>query len=193
LKRICVFSGSNSGAMAAYAECAQVLGRMLAARGIGVVYGGGRVGLMGTMADAVLAGGGEVIGVIPEALMIKEVGHAGVTKMHVVKSMHERKALMAELSDGFIALPGGWGTLEELFEVLTWSQLGFHDKPCGMLNAGGYYDKLLAFLDHAVAESFVRREYAGMLAVSTSPHELVERMLAYRPPAVTKWIGPSET
>lgn len=193
MKSLCVFSGSNFGARDVYAESARALGRLLAARGIGVVYGGGRVGLMGAMADAALAAGGEVIGVIPEALMAKEVGHTGLTKMHVVKSMHERKALMAELSGGFIALPGGWGTFEEMFEVLTWSQLGLHKKPCGLLNAGGYYDKLIAFLDHAVDEAFVRPEYAGTLAVSDSPEELIGVMAAWRPPAVTKWITKAES
>lgn len=193
MKSLCVFSGSNFGARDAYAESARALGRTLAERGIRAIYGGGRVGLMGAMADAALAAGGEVIGVIPEALMAKEVGHTGLTKMHVVKSMHERKALMAELSGGFIALPGGWGTFEEMFEVLTWSQLGLHKKPCGLLNAGGYYDKLLEFLEHAIDEAFVRREYASILAVSASPGELIDRMAAWQPPTVTKWITKSES
>jgi len=193
VKRLCVFSGSSFGANAAYEEAAKALGRELAARGIGVVYGGGSVGLMGVMADAALLADGEVIGVIPEVLMGKEVDHKGLAKMHVVKSMHERQALMAELSDGFIALPGGWGTFEELFEVLTWSQLGLHRKPCGILNAGGYYDKLLAFLDHAVSEAFVRRENAQMYVVGVSPGELIDRMAEWDPPTVTKWITRSQT
>ncbi|QJR15363.1 TIGR00730 family Rossman fold protein [Usitatibacter palustris] len=193
MKRLCVFSGSSFGANAAYEEGAKALGRELAKRGIGVVYGGGSVGLMGVMADAALLADGEVIGVIPEVLMGKEVDHKGLAKMHVVKSMHERKALMAELSDGFIALPGGWGTFEELFEVLTWSQLGLHRKPCGILNAGGYYDKLLEFLDHAVSEAFVRRENAQMYVVGVSPGDLIDRMAEWDPPTVTKWITRSQT
>lgn len=193
MKRLCVFSGSSFGANPAYEAAARALGRTLAERGIGAVYGGGSVGLMGAMADAALEAGGEVIGVIPEVLMGKEVDHRGLAKMHIVKSMHERKALMAELSDGFIALPGGWGTFEELFEVLTWSQLGLHKKPIGILNAGGYYERLLAFLDHGFEEAFVKRANAALYVVGDAPAELVDRMAEWDPPAVTKWITRSES
>ena len=188
MDRVCVFAGSNVGREPGYRQGAADLGRALAARGVGLVYGGARVGLMGAMADAVLAAGGEVIGVIPSALVTKEVAHGALTELRVVASMHERKAMMAELADGFIALPGGWGTLEELFEVLTWAQLGLHAKPCGLLNLCGYFDPLLAFLEHAIAEGFVRYEYRAMLSVSESGEELLDGLAAYRPPAVEKWI-----
>jgi uncharacterized protein (TIGR00730 family) len=143
---------------------------------------------MGAMADAALAAGGNVIGIIPEALVAKEVAHLGLTEQHIVESMHDRKALMATLADGFIALPGGWGTLEEFFEVLTWAQLGLHGKPCGLLNVNGYFDGLLAFIDQTVKQGFVRAEYLQMIAVETSPAALIDRMAAYQPPVVTKWI-----
>lgn len=158
------------------------------ARGFGLVYGGAHVGLMGAVADATLAAGGEVIGVIPEALVTRELAHTGLTDLRVVSSMHERKALMADLSDGFIALPGGWGTFEELFEVLTWGQLGLHAKPCGLLNVEGYFDPLLVFLQHAFDEQFVRREYAGWLPVSESLGTLLDRFATFEPPQVRKWI-----
>ena len=148
---------------------------------------------MGAVADAVMAAGGRVTGVIPEALVSKELAHTGVTELHVVASMHERKALMAELSDAFVALPGGWGTWEELFEVLTWGQLGLHVKPCGLLNAGGYFDGLLAFMAHAMHEGFVRPEQNGMLLVADTPAALLDEMAAYRPPLVAKWLERSET
>jgi uncharacterized protein (TIGR00730 family) len=193
MKRMCVFAGSNSGTRPAYLEAARALGRTLADRGLGVVYGGARVGLMGALADAALAAGTEVIGVIPESLVTKEVAHGGLTKLHVVTSMHERKAMMASLSEGFVALPGGWGTLEELFEVLTWGQLGLHRKPCGMLNAAGYFDPLLAFLDHAVEEGFVRREQGAFIMAEASPLALLDRMAAWQPPAVAKWITPAQS
>lgn len=164
------------------------LGGALAARGIELVYGGGCVGLMGVLADAALAGGGRVIGVIPHTLMAREVGHRGLTDLHVVDSMHERKAMMAELSDGFIALPGGFGTLEEMFEILTWAQLGLHTHPCGVLNVEGYFDSLLAFLDHSVSEAFVREAHRSMLLVDDSPHRLLDRFAAYRAPTVEKWL-----
>ena len=188
MQRVCVFTGSNSGARAAYAEAARELGALLAGRGIGLVYGGARVGLMGLIADAVLAGGGEAIGVIPEALVAKEVAHSGLTELRVVGSMHQRKAVMSDLADAFIALPGGWGTLEELFEVLTWAQLGLHRKPCGLLNVEGYFDGLLAFLSHTVAEGFVRTEYLDALAVGASPEILLDRLAASVPPRVEKWL-----
>jgi uncharacterized protein (TIGR00730 family) len=186
--RVCVYAGSNPGTRVAYAEAAAELARLLASRGIGVVYGGGRVGLMGTVADTALAAGGEVIGVIPQDLVDREIGHAGLTELHVVGSMHERKALMAELSDAFIALPGGAGTLEELIEVYTWSQLGLHDKPMGVLNVLGYYDGLAALLDHAVEEGFVRPQHRAALHSAATPAELLDRFVGWRPATVGKWM-----
>ena len=164
----------------------------MARRGLGLVTGGGRVGLMGVVADAAMAAGGEVIRVIPEALAAKEVAHAGLTELRVVGSMHERKALMAALSDAFVALPGGYGTLEEFFEVLTWAQLGLHPKPCAVLNVAGYYDPLLALLDHAVAERFVKPIHRSLVLVEVEPERLLDRLRDYRPPAVEKWIEPTE-
>lgn len=193
MKRICVYCGSSPGRDAAYREAASALGRALADRGLGLVYGGASVGVMGAVADAVLAAGGEAIGVIPRALATKEVAHGSLTELHVVQSMHERKALMADLSDGFAALPGGWGTIEELFEMLTWAQLGFHEKPCGMLNVAGYYDDLARFLEHAMGEEFVREAYREMLIVEREPSALLDRFAAYRAPRVRKWLGPDET
>lgn len=193
MKRICVFCGSNFGLDAAYREAAQSLGRTLVRRQIGLVYGGGSVGLMGTIADAVLQTGGEVIGVIPKALATRELLHTGLTDLRVVESMHERKALMSELADGFIAMPGGLGTLEELLEILTWAQLGIHQKPCGVLNVLGYYDPLVAFLDHSVRHGFVRSEHAGIVQVHEDAEELLEQMRTYVPPQVEKWICEQET
>ncbi len=190
IRRICVFCGSSPGARSAYLKAAQRLGELLAERKIGMVFGGGCVGLMGAAADAALAKGGEVIGVIPDSLLRREIGHRGVTKLHVVKSMHERKALMADLSDAFIALPGGYGTLEEFAEVVTWSQLGIQVKPCGLLNVEGYWDGLLKFLDHAVDEQFVRPENSQLILVATSPESMLERLVEWTPPAhVEKWLG----
>jgi len=189
--RICVFAGSSTGARPEYLDAARELGSTLVSRGIGVVYGGAKVGLMGALADAALAGGGHVTGVIPSALVAKEIAHQGLSDLRIVSSMHERKATMAELSDGFIALPGGVGTLEELFEVITWGQLGLHRKPCGLLNVCRYYDPLLAFLDHSVAEGFVRQAHAAMLQASPSIDELLDRMAAYEPPTVPKWLDRS--
>ncbi len=193
MKRICVYCGSNPGASPAYAAAARSLGRELALRGLGLVYGGASVGVMGAVADAVLAEGGEVIGVIPHFFAVKEVAHPGLDELLVVDSMHERKARMAELSDGFVALPGGWGTLEEIFEVLTWAQLGLHEKPCGLLNVGGYFDDLDRFLERAVAEAFVRPEYRPMIMLDDAPGSLLDRFAAYRAPRVKKWIRPEET
>jgi uncharacterized protein (TIGR00730 family) len=190
---ICVFAGSSSGTRTAYAGAAEELGRAIAARGCRVVYGGGRVGLMGVLADAALAAGGEVIGVIPEALMRKEVGHEGLTELRVVQTMHQRKALMSELSDAVVALPGGLGTLEELFEILTWAQLGIHAKPCGMLNADGYYDDLLRFLAQTVAEGFVRREHRDMILAAPGAEELLDMMADYTPRYTAKWMDRDET
>ncbi|HSS97807.1 MAG TPA: TIGR00730 family Rossman fold protein [Terriglobales bacterium] len=190
LKRICVFCGSNTGARAAYVEAAENLGKLLAKRGIGLVYGGGKVGLMGKIADSVMASGGEVIGVIPQSLMRKEIAHAGLTDLRVVDSMHQRKALMAELSDGFIALPGGFGTFEEICEIVTWAQLGLHAKPCGILNVEGYYDHLLGLFDHAVAEKFLRPENRALVIASKSPTEMLNHLTNYKVPHVEKWITP---
>ena len=188
MRRVCVYAGSNPGSDPAYAEGARELASVLAERGIGLVYGGGRVGLMGVLADTVLAAGGEAIGVMPQALIDREIGHPGLTDLRVVDSMHERKAQMAELSDAFVAVPGGIGTLEELIEVYTWSQLGIHAKACGVLNVAGYYDHLAAFLDHAVTAGFLRPAHRAVLTVASEPEELLERLAAYVPPVVGKWI-----
>jgi uncharacterized protein (TIGR00730 family) len=193
MKRICVFAGSSPGSQEAYAAAARELGQALVRRQVALVYGGARVGLMGALADAVLAAGGHVTGVIPEALVAKEVAHAGLSDLRVVASMHERKAVMADLADGFIALPGGWGTLEEFFEVLTWGQLGLHRKPCGLLNVRGYFDGLLAFIDHSINERFVRRDNRSMVLVADAPDALLERFEHYVPPTVEKLIDRAST
>ena len=193
MKKVCVYCGSSPGKRPEYTEAARRLARELTKRDMGLVYGGASVGIMGEIADAVLSDGGEVIGVIPQALVDKEVSHSGLTELKVVNSMHERKAIMADLSDGFITLPGGLGTLEELFEVLTWSQLGFHKKPCGLLNVNGYYEKLRAFLDYAVEEQFVKTSHRDMLLVEDSPERLLALMEAYQPPLVEQWIGRDNT
>jgi uncharacterized protein (TIGR00730 family) len=191
--RVCVYAGSNPGTDPAYAEAARALGNELAARGIGLVYGGGKVGLMGVIADTVLAAGGEAIGVMPQGLVDREIGHPGLTELKVVGSMHERKALMAELAGAFVALPGGIGTLEELIEVYTWSQLGIHDKGCGVLNVRGYYDGLVAFLDHAVAAGFLRAQHRAVLTVAEDAAELLDALAAFEPPRVTKWLELDQT
>jgi uncharacterized protein (TIGR00730 family) len=191
--RVCVYAGSNRGSNPVYAEATTALGNELAARGIGIVYGGGKVGLMGVIADTVLAAGGEAIGVMPQALIDREIGHTGLTELKVVDSMHERKALMAELADAFIALPGGIGTLEELIEIYTWSQLGIHDKACGVLNVRGYYDGLATFLDHAVSEGFLRAQHRAVLSISADPAELLDALAAYEPPRVSKWLELDQT
>jgi uncharacterized protein (TIGR00730 family) len=193
MRRICVFAGSNNGGQAEYLAAAQELGRALVQRHVSLVYGGARVGLMGALADAVLAGRGHVTGVIPEALVAKEVAHEGLSDLRVVRSMHERKGVMADLADGFIALPGGWGTLEEFFEVLTWAQLGLHQKPCGLLNVRGFFDGLLSFIDHSIDERFVRRENRAMVIVSNTPSGLLQLFDGYVPPVVEKWIDPAAT
>ncbi|HUP23889.1 MAG TPA: TIGR00730 family Rossman fold protein [Thermoanaerobaculia bacterium] len=190
---ICVFCGSHPGRLPAYAESARRLGERMAARGFALVYGGGKVGLMGILADAVLAGGGKVVGVIPEALLRREVGHGGVTELLVVDSMHERKALMAERSDAFVALPGGLGTFEELFEVWTWGALGIHAKPCGLLDVAGYYEWLVASLDHAVEEGFVRRGHRDILLVESDIDRLLDRLEEYEAPRVEQWLEVAET
>jgi uncharacterized protein (TIGR00730 family) len=188
LKRICVFCGSSKGANSAYSEAARQLGLALVRRGIGLVYGGGNIGLMGVIADTVLKADGEAIGVIPEALEEREVAHTGLTKLHVVGSMHERKALMAELSDGFIALPGGFGPYEEFCEVITWSQLGIHAKPCGMLNVEGYYNTLIDLFDKGVEESFIRPEHRRIVLTDTEPEKLLNKMSEFRAPEMGKWL-----
>jgi len=193
MKRVCVYCGSSAGRLPRYRDAARALGHEIAARGLGLVYGGAGIGVMGAVADAVLSRGGEVIGVIPHNLATKEVAHAGLSELLVVASMHERKARMEELSDGFIALPGGWGTFEEIFEMLTWAQLGMHQKPCGLLNVAGYYDHLFTFLEHAVAENFVRSEHQPMIIMEQDPVSLLDRFRDYTAPLVRKWLGPDET
>ena len=188
LRRVCVFCGSSPGARPEYRAAAEELGRLLAARHLGLVYGGGNVGLMGVLADAALAAGGEVIGVIPRSLVDLEVAHTGLRDLRVVDSMHERKATMAELADAFVALPGGIGTLEEMFEVWTWAQLGLHAKPCALLDVAGSYAPLVAFLDHAVAARFLRPVHRAMLAVTADAQALLDHLIAYSPPVVPKWI-----
>ncbi|MDQ1830496.1 LOG family protein [Massilia scottii] len=178
MKSIAVYCGASYGALPLYAEAARAMGRTLVGQGIGLVYGGGKVGLMGVIADEVLRLGGEAVGVIPQALVERELAHGGLTKLFIVRDMHERKAMMAELSDGFIAMPGGMGTLEELFEMLTWSQLGIHRKPVGVLNAGGFYDLLAAFVAHQNREAFVRDEHARLMMVESEPEALLARLLA---------------
>jgi uncharacterized protein (TIGR00730 family) len=193
MKRICVYCGSNPGLLPDYCAAARSLGHELANRGLGLVYGGASIGVMGAVADGVLEAGGQAIGVIPHSLAIREVSHDGLDELIVVGSMHQRKAKMAELSDGFIALPGGWGTFEEIFEILTWAQLGMHEKPCGLLNAASYYDHLFAFLDHAVEQKFVKEEFQPMIMMENEPGKLLDRFEEYRAPRVKKWIGPEET
>ena len=193
VKRLCVFSGSSPGARPEYRQVAGDLGRALARRGLGLIYGGARVGLMGVLADAALEAGGEVVGVIPEALLKKEIAHPKLTELRVVPSMHERKRQMAELADGFIALPGGMGTLEEFTEVLTWAQLGMHRKPCGLMNVAGYYDRFIHFLDHAVAERFVAAAHRSMMVVASTPEELLEAFATFRAPVVDKWLDRDTT
>lgn len=193
IRRICIYCGSSSGEDPFYAQQAGHVGKTLAQHGVGIVYGGGRYGLMGTLADAALAAGGEVIGVIPGALVVKELAHQGLTEQRVVGSMHERKALMADLADAFIALPGGIGTLEELFEVWTWGQLGFHHKPCGLLNFRGYYRLLEQFLNHAREQGFLRSEHRRMLLTADSIEDLLPLLESYVPPVVEKWIRSEET
>lgn len=192
MQRICVFSGSSSGRIVDYRDAAVELGTLLAERNIGLVYGGAAVGLMGAVADATTSAGGNVIGVIPSALVDREVAHTGLSDLRVVGSMHERKALMADLSDAFVALPGGIGTFEEIFEVWTWTQLGTHAKPCAMLNVHGFYDRLLGFLDHVVDEAFLKPAHRGMLLSSSDPTVLLDLLAEYQVPMETKWIDRDE-
>jgi uncharacterized protein (TIGR00730 family) len=194
VERICVFCGASPGARPEYREATAELARLLVEEGIGVVYGGGGVGLMGALADAVLTEGGEIIGVIPRALVDREIAHRDVIDMRVVGSMHERKALMAELVDAFIALPGGLGTLEELFEVYTWAQLGLHRKPCALLDVEGYYEGIADFLTHAVTERFLREEHRELLIIERDAAALLDRIRDFQPDtAVPKWIDREET
>jgi uncharacterized protein (TIGR00730 family) len=190
--RVCVYLGSSPGADPAYAEAVRELARECVSRGLGIVYGGGDVGLMGTLADTALEAGGEVIGVIPDGLLAREVGHKGLSDLRIVGSMHERKALMADLADAFVAAPGGVGTLEELVEVFTWSQLGIHAKPVGLLDTGGYWAPLAAWMDHAVDQRFLREEHRATLLSDPDPAALLDRLAAWKPPAVRKWLDRPE-
>ena len=189
MKSLCVYCGSNTGRGEEYIAAAKGLGGVLAAQGIELVYGGAGKGLMGVLADAVLAAGGRVQGVIPKALLAREIAHPNLNELHVVNSMHERKFLMAELADAFVALPGGFGTLEEIVEMLTWAQLGIHRKPCGLLNAGGYFDHLLAFFRHAEGEGFLRPVHREMLAVEAEAESLLRRFRSYEAPRSGKWMS----
>jgi hypothetical protein len=188
MRRLCVYAGSNVGARPEYTAAAAALAERMAGRGIGLVYGGGKVGLMGVLADTILAAGGEAVGVMPRPLVKREIAHTGLTELEVVESMHERKARMAELADGFVAVPGGIGTLEELVEVLTWRQLGIHAKPCGVLDVEGFYAGLSGLLDHMVREGFLRAENRAGLVWASEPGALLERLEAWEPVAVTKWL-----
>ena len=192
MKRVCVFCGSRDGTRTQYAASARQMGEALARRSIGLVYGGGGIGLMGILADAALSAGGDVVGVIPEALMGREVAHGGLTDLRVVASMHERKALMAEISDAFVALPGGFGTLEEFCEALTWAQLGIHRKPCGFLNVEGFFDPLLSFFDHAVRERFVSPDHRSLVVVEEDPERLLDALSRWEPPALERLMGREE-
>ncbi len=188
MKRVCVYCGSSPGADPAYLETARTVGHVLAQHQIELVYGGGNVGLMGAVADAVLGDGGKVVGIIPDFLVRKEVAHRRLTEQRVVKSMHERKLLMAEMSDAFIALPGGLGTFEELFEILTWGQLGLHRKPCSLMNVNGYFDHLIQFIEKAVEQRFVTRKHFQMLHIATSIEDILEHFESYEAPVETKWL-----
>ncbi|WP_419785192.1 TIGR00730 family Rossman fold protein [Pseudodesulfovibrio sp.] len=192
MKRVCVYLGSNPGFNPAYGAAAKRLGEELIRRGLGLVYGGSNVGLMGLLANTCLEAGGEVIGVIPERLVEKEVAHTGLTESYVVKSMHQRKQKMADLSDGFITLPGGVGTLEEFFEALTWGQLGYHSKPCGLLDVNGYYACLADHMDRMVKEGFLLADHRSMVLTSSDPADLLDRFATYEPPHVEKWIEKME-
>lgn len=193
IRSLCVFCGSREGEDPAYQEEAQNLGRLLAKKDISLIYGGGKIGLMGLIADSVLMDGGEVIGVIPEALYDREVGHDGVTSLHIVQTMHQRKDKMAQLADGFIALPGGMGTLEELCEILTWAQLGIHHKPCGLLNVNGYFDFLLKFFDQMVDQGFLESQYLSLFVVDNTAEGLLEKLEAFTPLVVPQWLDSSKT
>lgn len=190
---LCVYCGSSAGRRSDYGQAADLLAQTLVSRNIRLIYGGASIGIMGRVADQVLQLGGEVVGVIPDALAHKEIIHPNLTQLHITQSMHERKMRMAELADGFIALPGGIGTLEELFEIWTWAQLGFHQKPCGLLNIAGYYDALLQFLDHVATEQFVKPQDRQMLIVETDPIALLNKYAHYQPPPVKAWLSKEQT
>ena len=192
MKRVCVFCGSSPGARPDYTLAAQAMGTALAGRDLALVYGGGQTGLMGVLADAVLAAGGQAVGVIPQALKAKEVAHNGLNELIVTGSMHERKEKMADLADAFIALPGGFGTYDEFCEIITWAQLGIHQKAVGLLNVSGFYDGLLAFFDHAVTEQFIRPQHHAMLQVSDDPAQLLDMLAAYQPAYTSKWVNRDE-
>ena len=193
MRTLCVFCASSAGTDPAFTAAARDFGALLAREGIALVYGGGHVGLMGVLADGCLSAGGRVVGVIPRALWEREVGHRGLSELHVVETMHERKALMASLADAFVALPGGLGTLEEIFEVWTWGQLGIHAKPCGFLDVNGFYAPLLAFLDRAVECGLIRPQHRAMALVDDDPQMLLRRLARYEPPRVEKWVRADET
>ena len=193
MKRLCVYCGSSSGANPDYALAARQLARAMVNKKIDLVYGGASVGIMGEIADTVLEEGGKVIGIIPKGLFVKEVAHTGITELREVNSMHERKSLMAELSDGFIALPGGFGTIEEILEIITWSQLGMHQKPCGLLNVCNYYDKLIEFFDHAVSEHFIKKIHRSIVLMEECPETLLDKFEAYKPTVNVKWINREST
>lgn len=192
MKAICVYCGSSPGTTDSYAAGARRLAAQLVGENLNLVYGGGNIGLMGIVADEVMRLGGQVTGVIPQALLDKEVGHKGLSQLHVVKNMHERKAMMAELSDAFIAMPGGIGTLEELFEVFTWSQLGFHEKPLGLLNIDGFYDGLMTFLEHTVSQGFLRPVHLDILFKEDDPAVLLQKFQGYQPVHLKKWLAPQD-
>jgi uncharacterized protein (TIGR00730 family) len=192
MQRICVFCGSQSGTNSVYQQAAEALGSLLVHHGYGLVYGGGHVGLMGSIADAVLRAGGEVLGVIPEAMVSRELAHTNVTHLYIVPSMHARKARMAELADAFIAMPGGYGTFEELFEIITWAQLGLHQKPIGLLNVAGYFDALIMMIEHAIAEGFIRAVHRQLIVVATQPAALLEALAQHKLPPVQPWLRPKE-
>jgi uncharacterized protein (TIGR00730 family) len=189
MKAICVYCGSSLGSKPLYADAARAFGRAIVDAGCSLVYGGGRVGLMGVLADEVLAAGGHAVGVIPELLLGKEVGHRGLPELHVVPYMHQRKKMMADLADAFVALPGGAGTLEELFEVLTWAQLGYHAKPIGLFDVGGYYGPLIDMLRHTVNEGFMQQRYLDILRIDSDAAQLVDNLRRYRPPSLDKWAA----
>ena len=193
MRRLCVFCGSSIGIQPAYAEAARAMGALLAGRGIGLVYGGGNVGLMGVIADAVIDHGGEVIGVIPQPLADREIAHSRITQLHVVDSMHTRKAMMADLADGFVAMPGGVGTFEDFFEVVTWTQLGVHRKPCGLLNVNGFYTPLAEFIDQAVSEGFIKPVHRAAIVVDDDPERLLNTLATIELPDVPEWIRREET
>lgn len=193
IKKVCIFCGSSPGRRPDYLEAARAMGEELARRGLGLVYGGSALGMMGAVANAVLEGGAEAVGVIPKALATKEKAHFGLSELHVVRSMHERKAMMADLSDAFVAMPGGMGTLEELCEIITWAQLGIHTRPIGLLNVAGYFDGLVRFIDHMVAEEYLPAHHRALLCVEATPQALLDAMLRAPTPAGPMWLGPDES